>query len=104
MADICLQKYFPNDLSIYIQKKIHKARMKNVINEYKSVIKITFKNKFITESGGIGYICSSNTNNNILYKNSPLSFLNSLMWYEFWCEFTNLPTYPKKKFNTNVGS
>ena len=96
MADICLRKYLPTEISDYIQKKIHKARMKEVIKEYKTIIIKTFYNKLISDSGGIGYICSSNTNNHILYKDSPLSFLNSLMWYEFWTEFTNLPTYPKR--------
>ena len=102
MADISLKKHFPDEIADMIQIYTHKARMKKLLKEFRKMIKLNFYNHLIIDSGTINYIAASNTNNRILYKHTPYYMLNSYMWYEFWTEFTELPTHPKRNLSPTL--
>ena len=104
MADICLKKFVPDDLAIYIQKIIHKKRLKKVHDEFYEIIYNTFKSKSINISGGIGmdYMTCMKFNNNIYLGSSTITFLTNLMWNEFWCEFTHFKKNPKRNLSPMI--
>jgi hypothetical protein len=99
MADICLKKILPYDLTFLIHKLVHKKRLKLVNTEFFQVINLIFNYGSIKLSGGIGYMTSIKFNNKITFGTPSMSFLTNLMWYEFWTEFTNLHTYPKRNLS-----
>ena len=99
MADISLKKFLPDDMCIFIQKLVHKERLKKVHKEFYEIIYKTFKSGSIKLSGDISYMTTMRYNINIYLGTSTITFLTNLMWYEFWCEFSKLKKTPKRNLS-----
>lgn len=92
MACLCLDHYFPIEISNIIQYHLHKNRMKKLNTEYFSLINKIFNNHEISMSGGKRYLVC--INKPFFMRSRIICRLTSLMYEEFWTEFTRFQEIP----------